>query len=50
VHPRPQLRRAGIVAGQSLSPFKCRILLALALVRDADADRIQGLFDGFGGS
>jgi L-asparaginase len=50
VHPRPQLRRAGIVAGQSLGPFKCRILLALALVRDADVDRIQGLFDRVGGT
>jgi L-asparaginase len=50
VHPRPQLRSAGIVAGQSLSPFKCRILLALALVRDADADRIQELFDRAGGT
>jgi L-asparaginase len=50
VHPRPGLRRAGLVAGQDLSPFKCRILLALALVRDADAGRIQGLFDSVGGS
>ena len=49
VHPRPQLRRAGLVAGQTLNPFKCRVLLALALVRDADADRIQGLFDRVGG-
>lgn len=45
----PRLRRAGIVAGQTLSPFKCRVLLALALATGADADRAQELFDHVGG-
>lgn len=50
VHRRQELVRGGILAGQYLSPVKCRVLLALALAQDADVERIQGLFDCFGGT
>jgi L-asparaginase len=45
VHRRPELVRDGILAAQYLGPVASRILLALGLVEDRDADRIQSLFD-----
>jgi L-asparaginase len=50
VHRRPALVRDGIVAAQYLGPVPSRILLALALVEDADPDRIQSLFDRVSGT
>lgn len=49
VRPSARLRADGFVAGQDLSPYKCRVLLALALAAGAGRAGIQDLFDTFGG-
>ena len=49
VRPSARLHADGFVAGQDLSPYKCRVLLALALAAGAGRAGIQDLFDTFGG-
>lgn len=43
----PQLRGRRIVAAGNLQPWKAKILLALALTKTTDPDRIQELFDRY---
>jgi L-asparaginase len=43
----PSLRKRGIVAGDNLTPWKARVLLALALTRTSDADEIQSFFETY---
>lgn len=43
----PGTARRGFVAGDSLPPWKARILMALALTRTRDPDDIQRMFDTY---
>lgn len=43
----PGLVRRGFVAADNLPPWKARILLALALTKTQDPDRIQHMFDTY---
>ena len=43
----PGLKKRGWVAADNLQPWKARILLALALTRTSDPDRIQEMFDTY---
>ncbi|HEY7940725.1 MAG TPA: asparaginase [Candidatus Limnocylindrales bacterium] len=43
----PGLQKRGWVAADNLQPWKARILLALALTRTTDPDRIQEMFDTY---
>jgi L-asparaginase len=43
----PGLKRRGFVAADNLQPWKARVLLALALTKTNDADKIQRMFDTY---
>jgi L-asparaginase len=43
---KPRMTAAGIVSAGTLTPWKARILLALALTRTTDAEEIQRVFSG----
>ncbi|MBV9326427.1 MAG: asparaginase [Chloroflexi bacterium] len=43
----PSLAARGFVAADNLQPWKARILLALALTRTSDPERIQAVFDTY---